>query len=956
MYAAIFVVLAAAGLLLIVRGIRRKSGSSVTAGVVVVLATVIFFSTLDIWGEFLWFEALGYSRRFWTVLLAQSAVVAAGALAGFLAVYLLTLPVRRSLLTRYWPELAGLVVGAGWGSANWQGILLFLYGGRAGLGDPILGRDAGFYLFTLPFYNALFGLGVPLVMLALAASVVAFVTQAGADQMQHWMRQRFERGDIYDLLTRPGVPVDFLYVPAGAVLLLVAWWHYLGIYMLMYSEVGVVFGPGWTDVHIRLPGHIVVGALALLFAIGLLAPPLHGMLRRAFARLSPAFGAVLGPAILVAAVWAVVLQAAPALTQWLVVTPNEITLERPYIVNNIRFTRLGFGLDRAEEGQFPMTGSFTAATVASNKDLLDNVRLWDWRALDAVYRQFQAIRLYYDFHDVDIDRYRFGGQYRQVMLSARELNQASLPAQSQTFVNQRFKYTHGYGMAMSEVSKFTPEGLPNLLVKDIPPVSQFPELRVDRPEIYYGEETNTYVVANSSTPEFDYPKGEENAYVSYAGRGGVPLESLWRKFLFGWKFDGTRFFFSSYPRSTSRVMFHRNVKECVETLAPFLEFDSDPYIVLVEGRLYWIIDAYTTSSHFPYSTPYHEGESIEYRGESGRANGIRQYAAALFDGANYARNSVKAVVDAYDGAVSFYVFQPQDPLIQAWQRIFPNLFRAASEMPPGLRAHVRYPHQFLLAQGLVHAKYHMEDPVVFYNQEDLWVRATEKYAGRVQAIEPYYVMWAIPGSSSPEFSLILPFTPKNRQVLIGWIAGLCDGDDYGRLISYRFPKEKLVIGPQQVETKIDQDAYLSGQLTLWDQHGSHVIRGDVLAIPIDDTLLYVEPIYLQADTAAYPELRLVALMQGDTLAYAETFEAALARLLAGGGGQPTATVQGGAPATATTRQPQQQPPAIDQALAREAREAFENYLRLQGEGKFTAAAQQLERLRAALQRLAGEKK
>jgi uncharacterized membrane protein (UPF0182 family) len=569
------------------------------------------------------------------------------------------------------------------------------------------------------------------------------------------------------------------------------------------------------------------------------------------------------------------------------------------------------------------------------------VRLWDWRALEAVYKQFQEIRLYYEFTDVDVDRYHTSRGYRQVMVSAREMEPANLPAESRTFVNLRFKYTHGYGLTLAPVSDFTADGLPNLLIKDIPPRTDDEKLRVERPEIYYGELTRSHVFVDTSEPEFDYPSGDENVYVRYSGTGGVRITNLWRKFLFGWKFDGTRFLLSTYPTPESRVLFHREIRERVRTLAPFLKFDADPYVVLVDGKLYWIIDAYTASAYYPYSEPFSATEPIESR-QAERERKTAHGSTAALAGVNYVRNSVKAVVDAFNGSVTFYVFEPEDPLIQVWQRIFPKLFVPREKMPEGLNAHVRYPRDFLLTQGSVYAKYHMTDPAVFYNQEDLWMRATEKYYATVQPVEPYYVMWQQPGSKSPEFILMLPFTPKNRQVMIGWIAGMSDPANYGRLLAYKFAKEERILGPQQVETKIDQDSFLSAQLSLWDQRGSRVIRGNTLVIPIDNSLLYVEPIYLQAEAAAYPELRLVAVMHGDNLSYAETFDKALRGLL-------TEAAKKLPPALALGFKGEKIPL---KELISQANEAFKNYLRLQGEGRFVEAGKELSRLHEALQQLA----
>ena len=431
---------------------------------------------------------------------------------------------------------------------------------------------------------------------------------------------------------------------------------------------------------------------------------------------------------------------------------------------------------------------------------------------------------------MDIDRYTIGDEYREVMISAREMQTSNLPANSQTFVNKRFKYTHGYGSVLTKVNEFTPEGLPKLLIKDIPPVSLYPSLEVQRPEIYYGELTNEHVIVNSEEPEFDYPSGEKNIYTKYEGEGGVQISNLWRKFLFGWKFDGTKLFLSGYPSRESRIMMHRNILNRARSLAPFLIYDEDPYIVISEGQMYWIIDAYTSSSYMPYSESFSSFEMIPYEREQ-RNQSIQNRTGSYFRGKNYIRNSVKTVINAYSGKVDFYIFEKEDPIINVYDAIFPGLFTPSENMPADLRKHVRYPTDMLLVQGIVYAKYHMTDPTVFYNQEDLWVRATEKYYNNVQAVEPYYIMWEQPESDDMEFVLMLPFTPKNKQVMIAWIAGMCDDENYGRFLAYKFPKEKRVLGTQQVETKIDQDSYLSGQLTTLGPAGIECHQGKCTGHP-----------------------------------------------------------------------------------------------------------------------------
>ncbi|HSO18886.1 MAG TPA: UPF0182 family protein, partial [Desulfosarcina sp.] len=784
MYTFLMILLIGAGIWLTVLGGRTRRLWLAASGFFLAAGTAFFFWFMGFWGDLHWFETLGYSDRFWEVIIVRTLAGSIGGIVAAAIVWALTLgytPSKR--LLRYGAVALALLTGLHWGVVSWESILLFLNASPTELKDPIFHLPVGFYLFRLPLADSVATLMFVLAAIALAACALdAFVNLRVDGNVSADLQLKEER-------------VGSVYRAAGFLLLALALSKYLERFHLLFSRWGAVTGPGWTDVNVRLPALAVTIAVTLLIAVLLLTPFLH---RRLASRLKHRIGnalhlhgAMLGG--LAAGIWViqiVALNVVPAMFQSLRVEPNEITFEAPYIANNIRMTRHAFALTAVEEREYPASGDFTAETVAANRAIFDNIRLWDWRALDAVYKQFQEIRLYYEFDDVDVDRYRIDGNYRQVMVSAREMAPDNLPEQSQTFVNRRFKYTHGYGITMTNVSDFTPQGLPDLLIRDIPPKSRHASLAVDRPEIYYGELTRTPVIVNTREAEFDYPTGDENALIRYPGEGGVALSNLWRKFLYGWKFDGLRLFLSGYPTSASRIMFHRQIEERVERLAPFLTFDDDPYVVLADGRLYWIIDAYTTSSFFPYSEPFaSEAPTAEVlRGASGR----NAQTLAPFRGSNYVRNAVKAVVDAFDGSVDFYVFDPQDAIIATWRRIFPDLFKDKAAMPASLRAHVRYPADMLLVQGLVYAKYHMTDPAVFYNQEDLWVRATEKYYDRVQPVAPYYIMWELPGSDRPEFVLMLPFTPKNRQVSIGWIAGMCDGDNYGRFLAYQFPKEKRI--------------------------------------------------------------------------------------------------------------------------------------------------------------------
>ena len=919
MYVALFALLFGAGGVLAFRGVVERRPARLVAGLLLGGSGVVLMIAMAFFAELLWFESIGFEPRFWRFFWTSLAVTAAGGAAAAGVAWLLTIGAGVHL--RRAVAAVAALGGTVWGLVSWQKVLLFVHAADTTTHDPLLGLPIAFFLFVLPLLDSLFWLGLAITVTALVA--VLFFR---------------EDGGVVRVAPPFAVPADRLLIPGAslALALVLAFGTLLRVAHLVYSELGVVMGAGWTDVHVVLPALVLMaGVLVLAGALPLSAGFRAFMTRLVSARVPrvPAnLVATAGAWAAIGATWSILVVAIPSLVQWLVVRPNEITYETQYIARNIAFTRAGFKLDQIEERQFSADAALDRNAIEANRHLLSEVRLWDWRALDAVYKQFQEIRLYYEFVDVDIDRYRIGDRYRQVMVAARELAQRNLPPQSRTFVNQRFKYTHGHGYTLAPVSDFTPEGLPNLLVKNIPPQADAEELAVDRPEIYYGELTREPVVVNTTEPEFDYPSGETNIYTRYAGRGGVALSNVWRRFLFGWKFDGTVLFLSSYPTDESRVMFHRRVQDRVQRLAPFLVFDEDPYIVAVDGRLKWIVDAYTRSSYYPYSQAFDSLELVEFRdGVAGRGG---ERVVRRLDGENYVRNSVKAVVDAYDGSVDLYVFDAEDPIIRTWRNVLPNAFRDRADMPAALRAHVRYPQDFLLAQGIIFARYHMTDPAVFYNQEDVWVRATEKHYRTIKPVEPYYVMWELPGSDEAEFVLILPFTPKNRQVLIGWIAALSDGDNYGRFLAYKFPKERRVLGPQQVETKIDQDPFLSGQLTLWDQQGSEVIRGNVLAIPIDDTLLYVEPIYLRAETAAYPELRLVAVMHGDRLSYAETFAEALADLLESTGPVPAAEQ--------SVRE-----------LAASAQSAFDAYLQALGEREFDVAAQALARLSDTLSMLAG---
>ncbi|MDI3280553.1 MAG: UPF0182 family protein [Bacillota bacterium] len=838
-------------------------------GVAALLAFSLFWAAVRLYTDWLWFGEVGYRGVFWTILLTR------WLLRGLiLAVFFLFLAANllwtRKVLDeavhrlRAWHPLlaalfapqrvtAGLLLVAAaltlLGAAApppWEMALKYLYGGEFGLADPLFQRDVGFYVFRLPLLQYLYRFGLGLFSLAFLA-VTALYALAGA----------FRWDPLAWRLEVKARARHHLAVLAGAFLLWRAWGYRLEAYQLLYSTRGAVFGAGYTDVHVLLVGLKFLSLLALVAA----ALVLWGGFAR---RLRPALAAL----VLLAGASLLVGQVYPSLVQRLVVEPNELAKEEPYLRQHIKFTRLGWGLDKIEEYNYPVRTDLTLSDVEAEPETVENVRLWDWRPLLATYNQLQSMRLYYDFAQVDVDRYLLDGRWRQVTLAARELNVERLPEQARTWVNLRLKYTHGYGLVMSPANEVTPEGLPNFFVANVPPEGR-PDLAVRRPEIYFGELTRDYVVVRNRTPEFDYPRGDENAYTTYQGRGGIPLRSPLVKLAFALRLGTVKFFLSQEIGPESRIMIYREIKERVRRIAPFLKYDRDPYLVLEGGRLFWIQDAYVTTSAFPYAQP-------------------------LPGWGNYARNSVKVVVDAYHGAVRFYAVDPREPLTAMYGRAFPGLFRPWEEMPAGLRMHVRYPEDLFLAQAQIYSVYHMEDPVVFYNKEDLWTIPDEIFASERVQVEPYYVIMRLPGREKGEFLLMLPFSPARKDNMVAWMAGLCDGEDYGRLVVYKFPKRKLTYGPIQVEARIDQDPVISQQLTLWNQRGSRVLRGNLLVIPLRGGILYVEPLYLQSEESRLPELKRVVAAYENRLVMDLTLERALQRLFAPGPLLPPAPPEEGA--------------------------------------------------------------
>jgi uncharacterized membrane protein (UPF0182 family) len=881
------------------------------------------FQSISFYVESLWYGSLGFVSVYWYRLRAQSllfflvSIISAFVLwaifrfvtppAGYARRPFLQfgqesilVPTRDALRRAALPVAA--VVGIFFGisfSSDWSTFALFV--NRAATTsppDPIFGRPLSFYLFTLPVLDSVAGWLLAISVIGLIAAIFLSITD----------------------MTGTFKGVSFA---LSLVLIAIAFQVYVSRYSLLTDDNALITGARYVDDKIVIPGlAFVIGALVLGAAIAA-ANMRGGRIRN------------LGLAVAVPALTYVVAGVlAPFYVTTFVVRPNELVRERPYIRNNIEFTRRAFALDHVEEIPFEPRVTNAIFDPAAHPETLDNIRLWDWRALQSTLRQVQEIRTYYDFPDIDVDRYRFNGKSQSVMLAARELALNKLASGSQNWVNERLIYTHGFGVTMSPVSRFTKEGLPEFILSNMPVESAQPGISVKRPEIYFGELTDWPVYVKTKQKEFNYPEGEANNYTSYEGTGGMRMGSLFQRLLIAWSIgDISKVPFSDDITADSVLLMRRNIRERVGELAPFLTFDEDPYMVVGDdGALYWMMDAFTTSEQYPYARHLNSGN--------------RSF--------NYIRNSVKTVIDAYNGTVRFYVFDPADPLIRAYRSMFPSLFLDEKDMPDFLRAHVRYPEFLFRAQAAIYSTYHVENEQVFYNREDVWTVAQQGRSQQGQntadAIEPFFVLMRFPGERQTEFVSILPFTPANRNNLIGWMAGRSDGDKYGTLRAYRFPKTRFVDGPLQIQARIDQDPELSSQLTLWNQQGSTVIRGNLLVIPLEDTLLFVEPIYLQAERSPMPELRVVVLATQDRLAYAARFPDALAQLLQGTAG----------PGTLTSGKPEQPqapgaPPgeaAVDlKSLIDQANQSLSAYRRLTSEGKLGEAGAKLDELKRALEEM-----
>lgn len=891
---------------------------SVLVGVMIILGMISSFVT-DMW----WFDELGYLEVFWKSYSAQYSLW----FAGFVS-FLLYMNVNLSIALRsesnltvdprlekfvegfrkvirwlaYGASVFLAVIMAGMLSGSWMEMLVFGNSEGFQLADPVFGNDVSFYLFKLPFITTIKSWLLACTVLVIIGTLLVYVVRQGVS---------FAVGRV----SISAVARKHLAILAGILLLLVAADFWLGRYDILYSSRSSgFFGAGYTDVNAQLPAAWIMTVLSILTA----AMVVYTLFARNFRLLAKVAVGFIVAAILVGSVY-------PAIVQKFIVNPNEQSKELPFIRNNITFTRHAYDLNQIEEKSIDPQYTLESEDITADSSTIRNIMLWDYRPLASTLDQLQVIRLYYTFPDVDIDRYRLpDGGYRQVMLSARELDQSKLPANAQTWVNTNLVYTHGYGLGMSPVNVVTEEGLPEFFIKDIPPQSEH-GLKVTRPEIYYGETTDKPVFVNGNIEEFDYPLGDSNQMTKYQEESGVPVGSLFRRLMFAMHFSDLNTLISGYIGPDSRLLYNRNIHERVRRIAPFLTFDNDPFLVVADGRLYWIYDAYTTSSVFPYSRP---------------ATGF-----------NYIRNSVKIVIDAYTGKTTFYKFNAErDPLIRIYERIFPDLFRDQSELPENLRAHIRYPQDLFDIQSELYSTYHMEDPQVFYNKEDLWNIANEKLQNDVVQMESYYAIMRLPGEEREEFIQMIPYTPNKRDNMIAWLCARSDGDNYGRMLVYKFPKKEQVYGPMQVAARIDQDPQISQQLSLWNQQGSSVYRGNLLVIPIKEEVIYVQPVYLQATSGKLPELKRIIVAFHNSIAMEPTLEEGLRRLFRGrvaaDGSESGETEQIAAPTKTASRSERSV-----RELSRSAKNIYDNAIRAQREGDWSRYGEEIERLKKELEEL-----
>jgi len=834
---------------------------------VIILIFISFSSITRLITDYMWFDALGFDQIFLISFFSKIKLFLAATIVFFIFALInvwisskiiekKVIPFKLKLLVI---AILSFVIGIGV-SPKWFSILQYIKQTSFNLVDPIFAKDVSFYVFTLPYYQFILGF----LMAAISITAVIVILDYLASYMN--LKQLFNNKpteipegvvpvqpkafDLKELFTKRKA-ITHVGILLSIFFLLLAVKHYLSRFSIMYSKQGIVVGAGYSDVVAYLPMIKILMVLAVVMAIMLLVWVFviskQAKLRKrhifVYALIVYLLFGFIGPTVIA------------GMVQALKVSPNEINLEKPYIENNIKFTRIAYGLADVEEENFDVEMSITSDTLDKAKKTIDNVRILDWRPLTKTYKQTQEIRLYYDLAGIDIDRYNIDGKYTQVMLAPRELDQKQITENAKTWVNLHMVYTHGFGVVMSPVNQITKQGLPNYLIKDIPPVYTVEEesLKISKPQVYYGEKDNDFVLVNTKTNEFDYPKGNTNEYINYDGKGGIKLDSFLKKVLMAIKFGDIKILLSSDISEESKIMFSRHIVKRIAKITPFISLDEDPYLVIDNGKLLWIVDGYTSSGNFPYSEK--------------------------FGKINYLRNSVKIVVDAYDGTVTYYIMNIDDPIMETYSKIFPKQFKQFEEMPESIKEHIRYPVDLFKVQSYIYSNYHMDDVKVFYNKEDAWQIPYEVYGvGQKVNVEPYYIIIKLPEEDKEEFVLMTSFSPIKKDNMVAWMAARSDGDNYGKLILYKFQKDKLIYGPLQIEAKIDQDSEISKQLTLWSQQGSSVTRGNLLVIPIDNSILYIEPLYIQAETGQLPELKRVLVSDGESVVMEENLAMALEAL------------------------------------------------------------------------------
>lgn len=930
---------------------RPKKGLSFVVMVIVVIL-VLLIGCAGFLTNWMWFDSLGYEKVFWTKFLSQLEI----GVPVFLAVMLLVRIYLKSLKKHYFIEVEsheipdekrlnkiswgmsvvfGLLVGLTAGASTWMDFRQFANATSFGLKDPLFHLDISFYVFKLAFLtkanNIVLGIVVGVVIITLLYYGILMTVRtpdmfewepeepegpetSGENAIPFTRKYRKKPSEKRTLDLNNDNMIQLLHIASGKLTLLgivfylmVAMDFLMRQFDLLHVHTGAVYGAGFTDVNVKLWVYRLIMVLSIVGAVTLC----HHMHRKEPKKLVRIPIAIVAVGLLGGVVSFAV--------QNLLVSPDEINKESKYLERNISYTRHAYGLDNIKVEEFPAEQNLNQQAIRDNSQTITNIRINDYEPVQDFYNQTQSIRQYYDFNDVDIDRYNIDGEQTQTYLAAREINESKI---SSTWINRHLKYTHGYGAAVSRVDAVTASGQPDIIVKNIPPESEAKDIDITRPEIYFGELTNDYVIVNTDEQEFDYPNGNENSYSTYKGKAGIKLNLL-NRILFSVREGSMKLLVSSNVNSDSRIIINRNIKDRVEKLMPYLSYEKDPYMTVVNGKLYWIVDAYTTSSYYPYSEPY--------SGEVGSTN--------------YIRNSVKVVVDAYNGDTTFYVVDQDDPVARTYQKIYPTLFKDVKEMPEGVRKHIRYPNSLLKIQAGVYTKYHMDQVKVFYQDEDLWDIAHQIYGTEEKEMDPSYFIFELPDEKKAEFINMIPFTPKSKQNMTAIMMARNDGNRYGQLLVYKFPKNKTVYGPMQIEAQIDQNTEISKEFSLWNSSGSKYRRGDLFVIPINNSIMYVEPVYLEASNQAIPEMKRVIVAYGDKIAYESTLEDALADLFGedeNGGQSQSASASSGKNNSGKSN---------TKELIQKANEAYENAVNAQKSGNWKKYGDYLDELEKYLNQL-----